>query len=62
MSDCRLGVSPVNYPDPDPFNNFDNFKRRLEKNSFEILPGSGIEMRGCPLAPTLLTFQGATKS
>ena len=27
-------------------------KRRLEKNSFEILPGSGIEIRGCPLAPT----------
>ena len=27
-------------------------KRRLEKNSFEILPGSGIEITGCPLAPT----------
>ena len=27
-------------------------KRRLEKNSFEILPGSWIEIRGCPLTPT----------
>ena len=27
-------------------------KRQLEKNSFEILPGSGIEIRGCPLGPT----------
>ena len=27
-------------------------KRRLEKNSFDILPGSGIEISGCPLAST----------
>ena len=27
-------------------------KRWLDKNSFEILPGSGIEIRGYPLAPT----------
>ena len=27
-------------------------KRWLEKNSFEILPGSGIEIRGSPLDPT----------
>ena len=24
MSDCRYGVSPVNYPDPDPDHNADN--------------------------------------
>ena len=24
MSDCRFGVSPVNYPDPDPVKNAEN--------------------------------------
>ena len=35
-------------------------KRTCRENSFEILPGSGIEIRGCPLAPPphLADFSG----
>ena len=33
-------------------------KRRPEKNSFEIPPGSGIEIRGCPFAPPSWFFRG----
>ena len=33
-------------------------KRRPEKNSFEIPPDSGIEIRGCPFAPPSWFFRG----
>ena len=35
MSDCRFGVSPVNYPDPDPgIIQTQNFKRRGKEAAF----------------------------
>ena len=33
MSDCRFGVSPVNYPDPDPKRS----TNRLNSGNFKIL-------------------------
>ena len=34
MSDCRFGVSPVNYPDPDPEPFFDNNTKPRSGNKF----------------------------
>ena len=34
MSDCRFGVSPVNYPDPDPELNF-GFDQADQSNRLE---------------------------
>ena len=31
MSDCRFGVSPVNYPDPDPELTYENFGGKLTR-------------------------------
>ena len=36
MSDCRFGVSPVNYPDPDPEFIFVHFPTR-EKNTLDLI-------------------------
>ena len=35
MSDCRFGVSPVNYPDPDPERVYSKLRESI-KNNIEI--------------------------
>ena len=45
MSDCRFGVSPVNYPDPDPDPGLP-LVNRLSKSKWRILenPGPGFRL------------------
>ena len=40
MSDCRFGVSPVNYPDPDPDELCPNFKKIRDDDKFNYLLNS----------------------
>ena len=62
MSDCRFGVSPVNYPDPDPERKREDGRRNvfMTMSPRKNVPDVGIEL-GAACMPSELASERDTE-
>ena len=52
MSDCRFGVSPVNYPDPDPDSYSMWLMKVKESHQFQFFASYAIDIHANEFQPT----------